>query len=130
MTVGETRSAWQSISCSLDAVALDAQGLLAHITNTGGYHEIHTLFCRLRVRMLRLFSALWIVPILAAPPSSPPALMSQPQYEGKGLVITTHGSGWFFQANYWRYPVFKNFVERFDFINRLELEQVFKSSRD
>ena len=71
--------------------------------------------------------ALSSVSDLGAQSARIPALMSL--NEGKGLVITTHGSGWFFRDDYWRYPAFKDFQESFDFVNRLELEQVLQEFR-
>ena len=71
---------------------------------------------------LVVFSGLLGVSNLAAQPIDTPTLMSP--NEGKGLIITTHGSVWFFRDDVWRYPAFKNFEDSFDFINTLEVEEV------
>jgi hypothetical protein len=69
-----------------------------------------------------VFSGLFGVPILAAQPADTPASMSP--NEGQGLIITTHGSVWFFRDDVWRYPAFKNFEDSFDFINTVEVEEI------
>jgi len=71
---------------------------------------------------LVVFLGLFDVPDLAAQPTDTRALTSP--NEGRGLIITTHGSAWFFRDDVWRYPAFKNFEDSFDFINTVEVEEV------
>ena len=59
---------------------------------------------------------------VAGQPTDTPVLVSS--NEGNGLIITTHGSVWYFRDDVWRYPAFKDFEDSFDFINTLEVEEV------
>jgi len=69
-----------------------------------------------------VFSGLLGVSNSVAQPADIPALMSP--NGGKGPIITTHGSVWFFSDDVWRYPAFRDFEDSFDFINTLEIDEV------
>lgn len=82
----------------------------------------HNLLLSLLVPVV-VFSGLFGGPILAAKPTDAPPASISPN-EGQGLIITTHGSVWFFRDDVWRYPAFKNFEDSFDFINTVEVEEI------